>query len=102
MSTDAVNVICEAEKSAEEKEREATEKASSIISKAHSDAKELIAKEVSMVKAAGQEQLDDINRLNETFLKKAEDEISEDIKRLRSAAEGKKKEVAEKIAEMLL
>lgn len=102
MSKDAVTIICEAEKLAEEKEREANEKASSLIAKAHSDAKELISKEVSMAKVAGKTQLDDIGKLNETFLKKAEGEISEDIKKLRSDAEGKKKEVAEKVAEMLL
>ena len=42
MSTDAISVIREAEKLAESAEREAKEKASEIISKAHSDAKELI------------------------------------------------------------
>ena len=41
MSTDSISVIREAEKQAESSEREAKEKAAEIISKAHSEAKEV-------------------------------------------------------------
>ena len=101
MSTDAISVIREAEKLAESAEREAKEKASEIISKAHSDAKELISSKIFAAKTAAEAQLAEISKVNESFLKKAESESSEEVKALRTQAEGKKKEVAESVTEML-
>ena len=101
MSTDAISVIREAEKLAESAERDAKEKASEIISKAHSDAKELISSKISVAKAGAESKLAEISKTNESFLQKAEIESSEEVKILRSQAEGKKKEVAEKVTEML-
>ena len=101
MSTDAISVIREAEKLAELAERDAKEKASEIISKAHFDAKELISSKVSAAKAAAEAKFAEISKTNESFLQKAESENSEEVKALRMQAEGKKKEVAEKVTEML-
>lgn len=101
MSTDAISVIREAEKSAETAEREAKEKASEIISKAHSDAKEIISSKISAAKADADLQLADVSKVNESFLQKAESESAEEVSALRAQAEGKKREVAEKVTEML-
>ena len=101
MSTDAISAIREAETLAETTERNAKEKASDIISKAHSDAKELISSKISAAKAGAESKLAEISKTNESFLQKAEIESSEEVKILRSQAEGKKKEVAEKVTEML-
>lgn len=101
MSTDAISVIREAEKSAEAAEREAKEKASEIISKAHSDAKELISSKVAAAKAEAEAKLSEISKVNESFLQKADSESSEEVKALRTQSEGKKKEVAESVTEML-
>ena len=101
MSTDAISVIREAEKLAETAEREAKEKASEIISKAHSDAKEIISSKISAAKAEADLKLADISKVNESFLQKAEAESSEEVKALRAQAEGKKREVAESVTEML-
>ena len=101
MSTDAISVIREAEKLAETAEREAKEKASEIISKAHSDAKEIISSKISAAKAEADLKLADISKVNESFLQNAESESAEEVRALRAQAEGKKREVAEKVTEML-
>lgn len=101
MSTDAISIIREAEKLAETAEHEAKEKASEIISKAHSDAKDLISSKISAAKAAAEAQFAEISKVNESFLQKAEGESSEEVKALRTQAEGKKKDVAESVTEML-
>ncbi|MGP1433640.1 MAG: hypothetical protein ACTTKP_05115 [Catonella sp.] len=101
MSTDAISTIREAEKLAETAERDAKERASEIISKAHSDAKELISSKISAAKTGAESKLTEISKVNESFLQKAEIESSEEVKALRSQAEGKKKEVAEKVTEIL-
>lgn len=101
MSTDAISIIREAEKLAETAEHEAKEKASEIISKAHSDAKELISSKISAAKAAAEAQFAEISKVNESFLQKTEGESSEEVKALRTQAEGKKKDVAESVTEML-
>ena len=101
MSTDAISIIREAEKLAETAEHEAKEKASEIIAKAHSDAKDLISSKISAAKAAAEAQFAEISKVNESFLQKAEGESSEEVKALRTQAEGKKKDVAESVTEML-
>ena len=101
MSTDAISVIREAEKLAENAEREAKDKASEIVSRAHSDAKEIVSSKISAAKAEAEVKLAEVGKVNESFLQKAESESSEEVKALRTQAEGKKKEVAESVTEML-
>ena len=99
MSTDAISVIREAEKLAENAEREAKDKASEIVSRAHSDAKEIVSSKISAAKAEAEVKLAEVGKVNESFLQEAES--SEEVKALRAQAEGKKREVAESVTEML-
>lgn len=101
MSTDAISVIREAEKLAENAEREAKDKASEIVSRAHSDAKEIVSSKISAAKAEAEVKLAEVGKVNESFLQKAEAESSEEVRALRAQAEGKKREVAESVTEML-
>ncbi len=101
MSTDAISIIRETEKLAETAEREAKEAAADIISKAHAEAKEIISSELAAAKAAAEAELAEAGKLNESFLNKAESEISAEVAGLRSQAEGKKNGVAKQVTEML-
>ena len=76
MSTDAISVIREAEKLAENAEREAKDKASEIVSRAHSDAKEIVSSKISAAKAEAEVKLAEVGKVNESFLQKAEAESS--------------------------
>ena len=90
MSMDAINVIREAEKAAEAAERKAKEQAAEIISGAHADAKSEADSSLASTMSG-----------NEAFIKKAEAEILEEVSRLRSQAEAKKKLAADEVMKML-
>ncbi len=101
MSMDAINVIREAEKAAEAAERKAKEQAAEIISGAHADAKEFVASKVAAAKSEADSSLASTMSGNEAFIKKAEAEILEEVSRLRSQAESKKKLAADEVMKML-
>ena len=72
-----------------------------IISRAHSEAKEVVSAKISAAKADAEAKLAELSKANESYLQKAEGESSEEVKALRAKAESKKREVAGNVTEML-
>lgn len=101
MSSDAIKVIREAEKAAENAEKKAKEDASEIIQNAHKKAKKYVASKVSDAKTKADSSLSEREASNEAFMKKAETEIAEEVKKLRSDAEAKKKGVVSEVNNFL-
>lgn len=97
MSSDSIKVIREAEKAAEATEKTAKVEAAEMIASAHENAKNYIAEKVNEAKAKADSALSDLEASNEAFMKKADTEITEEVAKLRSAAEAKKKGVVSEV-----
>lgn len=101
MKADAINVIREAEKAAEMAEKKAKEEASELVSEAQKKAKEFVDSRVAAAKTESEASLKNRESLNEDYLKKAEAEIAEEVRKLRSDAETKKKVAVAEVNKML-
>lgn len=101
MSSDSIKVIREAEKAAEAAEKKAKEDAAAIVAQAHQKAKEYVLEKANEAKAKADSSLSDLEASNEAFMKKAESEIAEEVAKLRSGAEAKKKGVIAEVNNFL-
>lgn len=101
MSSNAIKVIRDAEKSAAESEKNAKDEAAKIIQTAQMKAKDYVTSKANEAKAKAEASLAEQEKANEGFMKKAEAEIAEEVKKLRSQAEAKKKGVVNEVNNFL-
>ena len=102
MAQESIQAIRDAENAASTKEKEARAHAEEIVSKAKTEAEELIKSRIDAAKKAGAASLEDASAQNESIIAKAKEEALSEIESLKNAVSQKESSAVKAIVDSLI